>query len=75
MNHPIKSYINNIREYAPIVQLDRMPDFESVGCRFDSYSAHVKNLKFLLGNKKGQTVVGHQLSDPKVLLMQLVIAP
>jgi len=28
-----------------------------------------------LGNKKGQTVVGHQLSDPKVLLMQLVIAP
>lgn len=25
---------------APIAQLDRVPDFESVGCRFDSYWAH-----------------------------------
>lgn len=25
---------------APVAQLDRAPDFESVGCRFDSYRAH-----------------------------------
>lgn len=24
----------------PVAQSDRVPDFESVGCRFDSYRAH-----------------------------------
>ena len=34
-----KSKIKNIR-CAPVAQLDRAPDFESVGCRFESYRAH-----------------------------------
>ncbi len=25
---------------APVAQLDRVPDFESVGCRFESCQAH-----------------------------------
>ena len=31
-----KFYMNN----APVVQLDRIPDFESVGRRFESCRAH-----------------------------------
>ncbi len=29
--------------YAPVAQLDRAPDFESVGRRFESYRAYMKN--------------------------------
>jgi hypothetical protein len=31
---------------APIAQLDRVPDYESVGRRFESYWAHQKNQGF-----------------------------
>ena len=30
----------DLKMCAPIAQLDRVPDFESVGYRFDSYWAH-----------------------------------
>ena len=29
--------------FAPIAQLDRVPDYESGGCRFDSYWLHFYN--------------------------------
>ena len=29
-----------IHPYAPVAQLDRVPDFESVGRRFESYRAY-----------------------------------
>ena len=29
--------------YAPVAQLDRAPDFESVGRRFESYRAYMKH--------------------------------
>ena len=29
---------------APVAQLDRVADFESVGCRFESYQAHQASL-------------------------------
>lgn len=31
---------NYLHLHAPVAQLDRVPDFESVGCRFKSYQAH-----------------------------------
>lgn len=31
-----------LEKYAPIAQLDRVSDYESEGCRFDSYWAHQK---------------------------------
>ena len=39
----IISYIN-YTNYAPLVQLDRILDFESRGCRFESYLAQIKNI-------------------------------
>ena len=32
---------------APVAQLDRAPDYESVGQRFESSQAHHKNIKDL----------------------------
>ena len=31
-------------EYAPIAQLDRVSDYESEGCRFDSYWVHYREI-------------------------------
>ena len=30
--------------YAPIAQLDRVSDYESEGCRFDSYWVHYREI-------------------------------
>lgn len=32
------------REYAPVAQLDRVSDYESEGCRFDSYWVHHREI-------------------------------
>ena len=34
-----------IKYYAPVAQLDRVPDYESGGCRFESCRVHVSKAK------------------------------
>jgi hypothetical protein len=41
--HPIflaSIFISSLRKFAPVAQLDRAPDFESVGRRFESCRAY-----------------------------------
>ena len=33
---------------APIAQLDRVLDYESKGCRFDSCWAHLKSMSYII---------------------------
>ena len=57
-------------EYAPIAQLDRVSDYESEGCRFDSYWVHYREIaQFGRALGLGQGVAG---SNPVFPIVEVI---